>query len=342
MADRTAKGTASLKASGATLTIPSVTIDAGACLVVGVGCDSAEGAPISVTHNGRTLRKKTDLTNATAGINVSQWLKAEYHNEQTGDIVIVWGAAIGKRAAFATQLSGPFTMDDVSVNAELIATANPATGRTGSLVVSGLLTIGKVYEIVTVGTTDFTLIGAVSNTVGEVFTATGAGLGTGTVREALDGNPAFVVCAFVAEGPGSEHGSATARIDDGNVWQAATVGQIEGTAGAPPVSNIAIVESYLELANQNATRGQLQGADSREWANSLLAVRPRKTDSFLRQGITPSDIAAVEEIVVAAGGDPDNMWWGMNEDTGEWEAYEGAAPGTLRARRGTDSVWVTA
>lgn len=40
---------------------------------------------------------------------------------------------------------------------------------------------GKSYKILTVGTTDFTTIGASSSTVGEVFVATGAGAGTGTV-----------------------------------------------------------------------------------------------------------------------------------------------------------------
>jgi hypothetical protein len=38
------------------------------------------------------------------------------------------------------------------------------------------------YIIETVGTTDFTLIGAASNTIGVVFTATGAGTGTGTAK----------------------------------------------------------------------------------------------------------------------------------------------------------------
>jgi hypothetical protein len=36
------------------------------------------------------------------------------------------------------------------------------------------------YEILTIGTTDFTLVGAASNTVGLKFTATGPGSGTGT------------------------------------------------------------------------------------------------------------------------------------------------------------------
>ena len=40
---------------------------------------------------------------------------------------------------------------------------------------------GNEYEILTVGTTDFTLIGAANNNVGTVFTATGVGTGTGTV-----------------------------------------------------------------------------------------------------------------------------------------------------------------
>jgi len=40
---------------------------------------------------------------------------------------------------------------------------------------------GKQYRILTIGDTDFTAIGAASNTVGNLFVATGAGTGTGTV-----------------------------------------------------------------------------------------------------------------------------------------------------------------
>jgi len=42
------------------------------------------------------------------------------------------------------------------------------------------LVAGTEYTITTVGDTDFTLVGAADNTVGTVFTATGAGTGTGT------------------------------------------------------------------------------------------------------------------------------------------------------------------
>jgi len=43
------------------------------------------------------------------------------------------------------------------------------------------ITIGVEYKILTLGTTNFTSIGAPSNTVGLYFTATGVGTGTGTV-----------------------------------------------------------------------------------------------------------------------------------------------------------------
>jgi hypothetical protein len=54
--------------------------------------------------------------------------------------------------------------------------------RTTAPITAGNFTIGVSYTILTLGTTDFTLIGAVSNTVGLSFTATGPGTGTGTAR----------------------------------------------------------------------------------------------------------------------------------------------------------------
>jgi hypothetical protein len=44
---------------------------------------------------------------------------------------------------------------------------------------------GTNYTITTIGTTDFTLVGAASNTVGLVFSATGAGTGSGTATQAI-------------------------------------------------------------------------------------------------------------------------------------------------------------
>lgn len=47
-------------------------------------------------------------------------------------------------------------------------------------IAAGGFVVGRRYRIVTLGTTDFTLVGASANTVGVEFAATGAGTGTGT------------------------------------------------------------------------------------------------------------------------------------------------------------------
>lgn len=57
------------------------------------------------------------------------------------------------------------------------------------------LVSGTTATILTVGTTDFTLIGAASNTVGVSFTASGAGTGTGTVTLNAQGTGKTVLTA---------------------------------------------------------------------------------------------------------------------------------------------------
>lgn len=73
-----------------------------------------------------------------------------------------------------------------STNPITLAGAVPDTTASVSTTpsITALIT-GTRYQIVTVGDTDFTLIGAASNTVGVEFTATGPGVGTGTVVSGL-------------------------------------------------------------------------------------------------------------------------------------------------------------
>ncbi len=61
-----------------------------------------------------------------------------------------------------------------------MGTARDAAFVNATTVTAGSFVVGRRYKIVTVGTTSFTSIGAASNTVGVIFTATGVGSGTGT------------------------------------------------------------------------------------------------------------------------------------------------------------------
>ncbi len=62
----------------------------------------------------------------------------------------------------------------------LINTTSEPIVLSGTVETAGSFVIGETYQITTVGTTDYTLIGASANTVGVNFTATGVGAGTGT------------------------------------------------------------------------------------------------------------------------------------------------------------------
>lgn len=69
-----------------------------------------------------------------------------------------------------------------------------------STITAGAFVTGTTYTILTVGTTDFTLIGAASNTVGVSFVATGAGSGTGTATTAGGATAAMEQLTFDVSG----------------------------------------------------------------------------------------------------------------------------------------------
>jgi hypothetical protein len=76
------------------------------------------------------------------------------------------------------------TYDNIPSSAQQPA-ANDADSifyEQGYTVTAGSFISGKIYRIVSIGTTDFTSIGAVSNTIGLHFIATGVGTGTGTAE----------------------------------------------------------------------------------------------------------------------------------------------------------------
>ena len=81
-------------------------------------------------------------------------------------------------------LTGPYqlltyagTTYTINAGSAATSTANTSTNTT-----AGSFVVGETYKIVTVGTTDYTLIGASANTVGVIFNATGVGAGTGTAK----------------------------------------------------------------------------------------------------------------------------------------------------------------
>ncbi len=69
----------------------------------------------------------------------------------------------------------------------------------GSTIAVTALQLGDEYQITSVGDTDFTLIGAASNTAGEVFYATDLGTGTGTVSPIYTGAGQIMTISGLSE-----------------------------------------------------------------------------------------------------------------------------------------------
>ena len=85
-----------------------------------------------------------------------------------------WGAGPWSPSTPIALGSNPFATTSGSGTITVTQTAHGYTTTAGAFVV------GREYRITSVGTTDFTLIGASANTVGVLFFATGVGAGTGT------------------------------------------------------------------------------------------------------------------------------------------------------------------
>jgi len=81
-------------------------------------------------------------------------------------------------------LTGPYILQTAAGTTYSITASSAATStaNTSTNTVGGSFVVGKTYQIVSVGSTDFTLIGASANTVGVIFNATGVGSGSGTAK----------------------------------------------------------------------------------------------------------------------------------------------------------------
>jgi len=135
-----------------------------------VGGDNANNAVVE--KNGLRLVNLSDYT-------ISYNTGTLYLNSSlvAGDVLAVTSFNLTERQYLNTTYGGTFAGSS-STTIHVGATTHQSAFD--ELVTAGQFIVGTSYQIQSVGTTDFTLIGASSNTVGVIFTATGAGSGTGT------------------------------------------------------------------------------------------------------------------------------------------------------------------
>lgn len=122
---RTAKGTVSNKSPASTLTLSSVSINAGATIIVGLSFVSTLGDPDTVKWGFRELKKV--ISRSQSGMTTALYILRYINNNATRDIVATWSGSIAAKAMFVTMIEGAQVEDETQGNTNT-ATANPGTG----------------------------------------------------------------------------------------------------------------------------------------------------------------------------------------------------------------------
>ena len=139
------------------------------------------------------------------------------------------------------------------------------------------LVTGTVYQILTVGTSDFTLIGASANTVGVVFTATGTTTGTGTVS-GQQGNEKGELWLDTTSGH-------ILKIYDGTAWRSSDT-----------------LTSDLVMNNANVV---FEGATANAFETTLTVVDPTADRTITLPNVTGTvvttgDTGTVTSLMIAS------------------------------------------
>ena len=208
---------------------------------------------------------QTGVTQVGNGYGVYNW---------QGDIYAIFGATMYKNGValsgtldttggvyrFSQSLGATLRMQFGNGVASYNYDANVGIVKINPLltITAGSFVVSIVYTILTVGTTNFTLIGAASNTIGIVFTATGVGAGTGTAT--TPGNfPATCVkgwayldaTTYVMDATGSIRGCAI--INDTTLWTDLLnrlSAQIEADAGVALAKQLVYVIALGEWSTE--------------------------------------------------------------------------------------------
>ena len=146
--------------------------------------------------------------------------------------------------------------DLVKIAPAFIGATQP--NNTPVTVTAGSFVVGTAYQILVPGNTDYTLIGAADSAAGTIFTATGAGVGTGTASS-FQGNSVGEIWLDQTTSP------PQLKIYDGSAWLEAGGAGATGSGGNQIFLEVdqTVSASYSITAGKNAlTAGPLTIAAS--------------------------------------------------------------------------------
>ena len=195
--------------------------------------------------------------------------------------ILATALVVGSRYTVLTLGTSDFTLAGAASNVlGAVFTATKSIFGTGTVVPATIdvnvpatsLVVGQKYIILIVGTTNFTLYGAASNTVGLEFTASAIGVGTGVVIN----NSSSGLLTYLQNGVVAVTETATNRHTNDNVDILKTAGPVssgEYTVNFPLTSATALVVGTQYVINSIGTSDfQLVGAQNNEVGTSFAAT----------------------------------------------------------------------
>jgi len=146
---------------------------------------TANNAPVNVINYGADPTGVADSTAAIqAALAASTYVtfgKAGNTYKVSATLTVQTGSTLEFNGATVTQTALQTPLFDVRNTTGVTISGGSLVGATMTTATAGNFVVGRKYTVLTVGTTNFTLIGASASTVGIAFIATGIGTGTGTV-----------------------------------------------------------------------------------------------------------------------------------------------------------------
>ena len=208
---------------------------------LGIGAESS--LSVLTGNNLVNITPQTSVTNTapvfatTSGSNVVTVTDSNITASVLDYVTYVTPVTVG-----GLVLNGPYKIQSAagtqySIYASSVATS---TANTSTNTVGGSFVVGNTYEIVSVGSTSFTSIGAAANTVGVIFTATGVGSGSGTARLVAEYAFATTNGSSIVTTYFDNHGF--------NVGDSFYVG-VSTTVGGIPLSGLYTVQSVVTTSS---------------------------------------------------------------------------------------------
>jgi hypothetical protein len=168
---------------------------------------------------------------------------------------------------------------------------------------AGDFVVGQEYTITSVGTTDFTLIGALYNTVGTTFTATGVGTGTGTASSLTFGNLTAGTTYYVSGLPSNNEFQVSTAVNTPAISLIDSVGTGYVTNQSETFDLSTATGSMTINVSLPVSPGQVNGQLFTLYETSGQQTGKSGTDTVLASRIIGATLTSVDRVALTNDND---------------------------------------